>query len=281
MKFNLKMIAVAVAMVSAAGAANAALTGPDASTGSSLALVAFNDVTKAWYIRDLGVTLNSFLPSSVTTLAGDEGVTGDKTPAAGLSITKSTSGYANFADASFSSWVTTQGASNVRWMISASDNYSDSGDLSQARMLTTSANASQTASNGQLDNYVSSGSAGGLVDLFGDTSLSLTGTDPISAFNTNFGLGAGGLATLDSAANLFYFARSSYIGNSTTAATKTQFGNADQYASFTLAANGDLSYSLAQQTQSAVPVPAAAWLLGSGLMAMGGVIRRRKAAAQG
>ena len=281
MKFNLKMIAVAVAMVSAAGAANAALSGPDASTGGSLALVAFNDVNKAWYIRDLGVTLNSFLPSSVTTLAGDEGVTGDKTPAGGLAITKATSGYANFGDSSFTTWKDLQGASNVRWMISASDNYSDSTDLSQARLLTTSANAAQSASNGQLDNYVSSGSAGGLVDLFGETTLSLTGTDPISGFTTNFGLGAGGLATLDSAASLFYFARSSYIGNQATAATKTRFGIEDQYASFTLAANGDLSYSLAQQTQSAVPVPAAAWLLGSGLMAMGGVIRRRKAAVQG
>jgi hypothetical protein len=280
MKFNLKMIAVAVAMVSAAGAANAALTGPDASTGGSLALVAFNDVTKAWYIRDLGVTLNSFLPSSVTTLAGDEGVTGNKTPGAGLSITKATGGYENFGDSSFSSWVTTQGAANVRWMISASDNLSDEDSLSQARLLTTSANAAQTASNGQVDNYVSSGNAGGLVDLFGDAALYVTGTDPISGFNTNFGLGAMGLATLDSAASLFYFARSSYIGGQPTAATKTQFGNADQYASFTLAANGDLSYSLAPAT-SAVPVPAAAWLLGSGLLAMCGAIRRRKAAAQG
>jgi len=45
----------------------------------------------------------------------------------------------------------------------------------------------------------------------------------------------------------------------------------------TLASNGDLTYV----APSAVPVPAAAWLLGSGLLAMGGAIRRRKAAAQG
>jgi hypothetical protein len=94
-------------------------------------------------------------------------------------------------------------------------------------------------------------------------------------------LGADGLALLDQAASLFYFSRSTGTGSTTTAANATQFGNATGFATVTLASNGDFSYSLAGPEVAAVPVPAAAWLLGSGLLAMGGAIRRRKAAAQG
>ena len=74
MKLNLKMIAVAAAMVSMTGAANAALA---TGNNGSVALAAFNTVTNDWYIRDTGFLLNSFLPSSVTTLSGDGSVTGD------------------------------------------------------------------------------------------------------------------------------------------------------------------------------------------------------------
>jgi hypothetical protein len=43
----------------------------------------------------------------------------------------------------------------------------------------------------------------------------------------------------------------------------------------TLAANGDFTYALAPV--SAVPVPAAAWLFGSGLLSFGAFVRRRTA----
>jgi len=275
MKFNLKMIAVAAAMVSAAGAANAALT---TGNNGSLALVAFNTVTNVWYIRDTGYLLNSFLPSSVTTLSGDGAVTGNKTPAAGLTIDKTVT--ASFGDSSFSSWLTGQTTTDVRWFLSAVDNTGTNAASNVKRFITSSANASETATNGNLDGYIASGNAGGLAAVYADGTngaLSSTGSIVPGAWTSNFGLGADGLALLDQAASLFYFSRSTGTGSTTTAANATQFGNATGFATVTLASNGDLTYV----APSAVPVPAAAWLLGSGLLAMGGAIRRRKAAAQG
>ena len=272
MKFNLKMIAVAAAMVSAAGAANATptTTGQD----GSLVLTAFNTVTNVWYMRDTGYLLNSFLPSSVTTLSGDGAVTGDKTPAAGLTIDKTVT--ASFGDASFSSWLTGQTTSDVRWFLSAVDNNGTATASNVKRFITSSANASETATNGNLDGYIASGNAGGLATVYAtgtNGALSSTGSIVPVAWTSNFGLGGDGLASLDQAASLFYFSRSSGTGSTTTAANATQFGNATGFATVTLASNGDLTYV----APSAVPVPAAVWLLGSGLLSFGAFVRRRTA----
>jgi hypothetical protein len=282
MKFNLKMIAVAVAMVSAAGAANAALA---TGNNGSLAIAAFNVVTNDWYIRDTGYLLNSFLPNGVTTLSGDGAVTGDKTPAAGLTLNSSTtSGFAT--DATWSTFMGGQTSSDIRWFVSAVDSSGTATASNVKRFITSSANADESATNGNLDGYISSANAGGLGTVYGSGSngatsswaAAATSAAP-SAWSTNFGLGVDGLASLGDSVGLFYFARSTGTGSTTSAATKTQFGNATGYATVSLGADGNFSFNV--PAASAVPVPAAAWLFGSGLLAMGGVIRRRKAAAQG
>ncbi len=287
MKFNLKMIAVAAAMVSA-GAAHAAPT--TSGNNGSLVIGAFNVSTNAWYLRDTGVLLNSFLPSSVTTLAADGGgsaVTGDKTPAAGLTLTKASAGYSNFGDASFSAWLTGQTASDVRWFVSAVDDTSagtNASPTSRKRFIT--AGTGLTPTNGQLDGYVASGNAGGLGGFYAsgtNGAVSSTGTGAPGAFNTNFGLVADNsyLASLGDSVDLFYVVRSTQTSGTTTAATNTQFGNATGFAKVSLGANGDFSYTLDGGTPpvppSAVPVPAAAWLLGSGLLSFGAFVRRRTA----
>ncbi len=284
MKFNLKMIAVATAMVSA-GVAHAAPTTGTTNNGS-LVIGAFNVSTNAWYLRDTGVLLNSFLPSSVTTLAADGGgsaVTGNKTPAAGLTLTKASAGYSNFGDASFSTWLTGQTASDVRWFVSAVDDQSlgaNASPTSRKRFIT--AGTGLTPTNGQLDGYVASGNAGGLGGFYAsgtNGAVSSTGTGAPGAFNTNFGLVADNsyLASLGDSVDLFYVVRSTQTASTTTAATNTQFGNATGFAKVRLAANGDFSYTLAGAQVSAVPVPAAAWLFGSGLLSFGAFVRRRTA----
>ena len=282
MKFNLKMIAVAAAMVSA-GVANAAPT--TGGNNGSLVIAAYNTVSLAYYIRDTGLLLNSFLPNSVTTLSGDGAVTGDKTPAAGLTLTKASAGYSNFGDASFSSWLTGQTQSDIRWFVSAVDNNGTATSSNVKRFITSSKNASETATNGNLDGYIASANAGGIGTLYesgsngASVSTGATLDSAAAAWGSNFGLftsGEDSHGQLGSAISLFYFARSAGTSATTTAATGTRFGNGpSSFATVTLAANGDFTYALAPV--SAVPVPAAAWLFGSGLLSLGAFVRRRTA----
>lgn len=276
MKLKLKMMTVASAMASLAGAAHADLT-PTSTNNGSLALVAFDTVSRNWYMRDLGTFMNSFLPNSVTTFSGDGSVTGDKTPEAGLNLNGTNT--TNFGDASFSSWLATVAPANVRWFVSSVDNIGTTTATNVKRLIASSANSAEFATNGNLDGYIATGAAGGLTTLFGTGTLSKTeaGTAP-SDWDTNFTLGADGLATLDQGVGLFYFSRTVGTGSTTTAANKTQFGNSLNFASVTLKSDGDFSYVLAPAAVAAVPVPAAMWLLGSGLLGLGGAMRRRKAA---
>jgi hypothetical protein len=278
MKFNLKMIAAAVAMVSAAGAANAALTTPATGNGS-VALFAFNTVTRDWYIRDLGFLMNDFLPSSVTSLSGNGGGTGTRTPEAGLLLNPGNT--PSFADASFSAWLAGQNVTDIRWAFSSADATGTSTTTNVTRAITSSA-VDLNSTNSAVSNYAASGASGTLATFFNDAgaTLSATGTGATSAFDTNFGLGGASLASLNESVGLFYFARAVGTGATAAPATKVQYGNTTGYASVTLEADGDFVYSLAGAPVSAVPIPAAAWLLGSGLFGLVGMARRRKAAAQ-
>jgi len=289
MKLNFKMMAIAAALASLAGASQAALTSGTTVNNGSMALVAYNTSNNNWYIRDLGYLLNSFLPTGVTTLAGDGSVAGSRTPAAGLTINSTGAGgataNANFADSSFSTWFTAQGATrqdDVVWMVGAYDQVSSSSTSNQRRMVVSSTNGSETSLNSNLDSFVSSSFFGGLQTSFGSATLSQTGLGSNGALAIGDGSFQAGvsLGAVGSAQNLFYVVRSAYTGSSTNAATTTAFGNATGLATITLGADGEVVYSLAGPAEvSAVPVPAAAWLLGSGLLAMGASARRRRAAA--
>jgi hypothetical protein len=283
MKSNLKMIAVAAAMASMVGAAQADIV--TNSNNGSLVIGAFNTVTRDWYLRDTGLTLNQFLPSNVTTLPGDGAVTGNKTPAAGLVIDKTV--VTNFGDTSFATWYGAQTASDVRWFVSANDNAGTSTSNNVKRFVASSANPAQTALNSNVDQYGATGNAGGLATFFGTPgpgTVSVTGLGTLipasAAWDTNFSFGVAGLTTVGSSASLYYIARTTGTLSNGATITPNNFSNAAGAAVINLAANGDFTYTLAPEGVSAVPVPAAAWLLISGLTAMGGAARRRKGAAK-
>lgn len=283
MKFNLKTIAVAAAMASLAGAAQADLTTQTTNNGT-LVLTAFNTVTKGWYMRDLGFTLNSFLPTGVLASVGDplSAAVGDKTPTTGLNLNSGNT--ASFGDASgWATWIAGQNTADILWNVNAVDGRSGSGQL-KARAVTSSANPTETATNQQVRNFASGTGAGSAQDFFlvGGLSKWDFGTNqPYNdAIETNWGLGGDGNATLGQGVDLYYFAATTDTGSTSATATNVKFGNGTGNAVVKLEANGDFSYVLAGENPSPVPVPAAAWLLGSGLMALGGAARRRKAAAK-
>ena len=279
MKLNLKMTAMAVAIASMAGTAHADLT--PASTGNgSLAIVAFNTVSRDFYIRDTGFFINSFLPSSVTTLAGDGGVTGDKTPEAGLLLDKSNT--SSFQDPVFSNWLTGQDTSSVRWFVTASDSISTAASGGVARAITSSASA-LTASNGQVGTYAASGNAGNLNTLAGGTPFSLSffaNSGAPGTFDSNFGLGSLSLASLGQSVGLYSLVRTQVSGATATQIPLTQYGNSTGFAAVSLAGNGDFSYSLAGAPAAPVPEPSTVWLMGAGLIGAIGALRRRKAIDQ-
>src|SRR5262249_34178407 len=84
MKSKLTLVVTAAAVASALAAPARALTVPG--RNGSLFLAVW-DVSGRSYVRDLGLTLNDFLPTGTTIAAADGGGVGDKTPAAGLHLT--------------------------------------------------------------------------------------------------------------------------------------------------------------------------------------------------
>ena len=279
MKLNLKMIAVAAAMV-ATGSAHADLVSVGTGNGS-LALYAFNTSTLSFYVRNLGFQLNSFLPSTVTTLAGDGGVTGAMTPEAGLTLNKTNT--ASFADAAFGTWLAQQtNLSNVKWSLFAGDALTTGSNGVDRLLLASSTDI--TVANGAVRNAVNPATgSNGMQTLVGPFGLSATGT--FNAGNLSLSNGIpnydASLSSLDVASSLFYFSATTQTGSSTVLSNATKYGNSAGYAKVLLASNGDFSYTLAAAAPpAAVPVPAAMWLMGSGLVGIGGMIRRRKAAAQ-
>lgn len=273
MRLKLKLIAAAAALASLAGGAQADITNPGSGNGSFV-LVAFDTVNRNWYMRDTGFFFNTFLPDQVTLLSGEGGVTGNKTPEAGLTLDKNNT--PTFADASFATWLGQQTASNVRWFVSAVDDVGSSAASNLKRLITSSANASQTSSNGQVDNYINSGNAGGLGTFFNPGGFTKTGDSAAPAWDLNFGLGADGLATLDQTVNLFYFGRAQGTGGTANPANGGAYKNSLNTATIKFESDGDLIYSLDPAAGNPIPLPAAAWMLGAGLLGIGGFIRRRR-----
>jgi len=275
MKLKLKMVALATALASLAGGAQADLTlGGGTDNNGSFSLMAFNTVTFDWYIRDLGYLINDFMPSTVTTSVGDGSVVGNKTPVAGLLIDGSVK--SNFSDATFATWFAAQPASDVRWMVGAYDQVSNAGSTSQRRLIMSSKNPNEDFFNANLDSWVNSANYGGLSAFFNPGGLSKTGIGMAGQAVTgmNGGLDLDTLGTVGDSQSLFYAVRSAFIGSSSNLANVTAFGNTNGLATITLLANGELEYNV-----SAVPLPPALWMMGAGLVAMGAMVRRRRAAA--
>ena len=155
MKLKLKMMAIAAALASLAGGAQAAVI-TTATNNGTFALTVFNTQTKTWYIRDLGYTMDSFLPSGVLGSVGAPAslAVGDKTPAAGLALNAGNT--TNFSDASWSSWYSAQNSADLRWFVSAGDTQSaGAGNVNgTTRILVSSTNTSpaETATNAQVGN---------------------------------------------------------------------------------------------------------------------------------
>ncbi|MFZ5620256.1 MAG: VPLPA-CTERM sorting domain-containing protein [Pseudomonadota bacterium] len=270
---KMKILAAAIAFA-AAGSANAAIELAN-TENSSLVLAVWDNVAQESYIRDLGYNLLDFTPDMVSTDAGHT---------------------FNFsADPLFSSLFGDNDAANIYWNVTAADGIGP-GATSGRQIISTAAFGAEASSFSVSNTGINSG-ATYWTTFFQNantqpspdgttcaTSMSCYSTDPGDlqyAGDDSWGaFWAGSLTSLNSAGTLgqslgFYsFTPNSGLGFQQS--DKARYENAYGIAAWTLAADGSLIYSLAG-APTAVPVPAAAWLLGSGLVGLVGVARRRAA----
>ena len=266
MKFNLKMIAVAAAMVASGSAFAVPST---AATNMELLLVAYDGsgVTTKDYIRDLGVSVSTIGTLNATFAA----------PVSSL----------------FSTAFTGVSTSNIYWNVIAIDN-------NNSKAWTT---GSLSALNGaalvpfDMDtNIGNSGTGveivpGGLTSLVANfRKVAVTGTE---YYGATPGAGVNGLDILGNLAggignvvsghgtgtsqNFFQIAGDGTPSQIRANAGLLAFDGNAKGGYFTLAADGGVTYTGAAAV-SAVPLPAAALLFGPGLLSLFGFARKRKAA---
>ncbi len=282
-------LATAILAAFAAGNANAALTVSDSTNGNgSLFLTAFDNTLGVGYIRDLGTTLEGFL----TSISWNPR-TGDNTSKYGVLFT-------NAGDQLFQTTFQNSQAANINWNISAHDASNTDGGATggaagtphQQRFLSTeqvgralTGNAINVVNN-QINNITSSkqtlfvtqaNSACGFegASCATDSSETSQGYYPgrSTSWGDDFGTALAGLdntQTLGNALEFFYFTNST--GSGTSQSSKFAVGNELGRAKWMLSANGGLTLT------APIPVPAAVWMLGSALAALGGISRRRVAA---
>lgn len=261
MNWKMKIASASLALSAAfSGSASAALV-DSVGGNSSLFLTAWNDSVS--YTRDLGTTLNGFLASFANT--------------AGASV---------FAgDALFTS--TFAGSTTpINWNIVAGDQtYTANSDA--ARLLATGAygatvtgnrNGVQTANLGINNEVAAMNAAGCSSSLSCTVAHGATGDGSLPAWGTkvNGGTTFNTTGVLGTTAQLGFYLLTALNANNaslTTSVTPSTFSAQGTQSFWTLGSDGAATWNVA--APAAVPVPAAVWLLGSGLMGLVGVARRK------
>ncbi len=275
---SLVKVAIAgVLSLGASGAFAASLSAPW--TGSSdLVLVVENASTHAAYALDTGITLDSLLPTGSLV----SGASLD-TSLAGINKTIS-------ASPALQSFLAANPAAGDLWTLEGGQ-YAGGGSSSAtnantkvpgtAKAIFTSANGTATPSNAAgkvLTNLVNFENG-----INNDVTLSTGGLFPLnSASETTTATVSAGIAE-----NRYTFWSSLDFGSMGSSALQlfgfTGNGGTGKLQSYilgsaTLDANGNLSITGNSVTPPTVPLPAAVWLFGSGLLGLFGVSRRRTAA---
>jgi hypothetical protein len=284
-KTKLKVLAAAVMLSLGAGQANAAILDGSSGNGElflSVWSASFNGGTS--YSRDLGITMSDFMYNGATApvngapLAFNPGAT----PATS-SGNVNTAGYSlSFqSDSQLSSLL---GQADAVWMVGALD--STGTGAGGRRFLSTSTSPISGMTNGRVSNmgtpgnsYVfavnafgthASGTNGSAVNTAGDGNAYFGGI-----MGSNWGSSAtfSAVGAVGQALQFFYMTPTGT--NSALAANVQQYLNGNGASTWTLNADGSLVFAAAGGS-SPVPLPAAVWLFGSGLLGLIGIGRRRQ-----
>ena len=270
MNFKLSMVAGALALAVAAQA-NAAIVDMTAATGSDLVLTVWDQTSNTSYTRDLGINMSSFVAGvsgTTTTLAADSTAVGN------LSFA---------ADANLTSYLgTTAATDSVVWSVTAGRNFGGTGFMGQQYLSTTNATNVAAQANSTLKNFTGvNGYYTGASSLMAAGATSVGGVTTGDAYAGGFKMGTNwatksvfdDTAAVGSSLNFWFLTPSS---TSTVAkAAVAQFGGTGvAAATWTLAANGALTYNTL--AVSAVPEPGEWLLMLGGIGLIGFIASRRK-----
>lgn len=276
MKLKFKALAAAAAMV-VAGHASAALSDTFVTDGT-LFLTVWDVTTNKSYVRDLGTSIDSFLPGPALTSNAGANVVFGNLPGSTLFST-------HFAGAN---------AANIRWTVVGVDGIEGEGAGNGSRFVSAFGSNLGTIVNGSVRGFaaLAINFAGELINNSGvdfsgaPNEYATTGLDSTTGGGAGWGpsipgvgLGSAIISGFSSAA--FYLGATSNDTSSNdpgNAAPNVRYANSQNFATLSLSSNGVVTYNLAEAQVNPVPLPAAAWLMGAGLMAFGGAARRRKAA---
>jgi len=281
-KFKLKAIAVAISLV-AAGGANAAINGGGAYMGAGqgeLYFSVFDAANKISYTRDLGVTIDQFLAGQNGTynFAADSRLTG----------------FINTAN--------TKPNNTLVWNLMGGMNseLSDPADFPRFGLYFTSNAGDASVANVTLEQaFIAEGTsviyaqgvngaatAAGIgtgSNVWSENNSSTT-KDGSGYYAGQYGGNNIGLSIVVSDENVigqsmdFYRSGIKFDanGNPVVNATETNYeGAITKFGKWTLANNGDLSYSTGPVVPPPVPLPPAVLLLGSALAGLVGIARRK------
>lgn len=254
---------VALMALAAAGAANAALTTGDKATGSSLFLEAWDTTSGVGMVQDLGKTFET-----------------------GLTMGQSGSLSVNLNSAAFASLLGADTAgTNLNWHVygtlEGDQTYSGFGLLTTVRQLPVAAFGPDNSQLGILINsqigIPGSGHIGNINAVLGAATVgNIASTNAAYGANNGgayFGNFLGGDSSKKGFGALDFYSFTNDPNTFALVSTKLTGGGGGD-GKFTLASNGTLTFN-APSAPAAVPVPAAAWLFGSGLLGLVGIGRRR------
>jgi hypothetical protein len=296
LKLKYLTAATLLAIAGQAGAATIGVTdgsppdGPGNGNGEFI-LTVFDADTGVSYSRQLEMFVNDFVPNSLVGVGTPDNI-GNATPDAGLTKVFDT-------DALFTSTFGNSDASTLRWYVVAADTTTsgETGSLTTVstphslRLLTThgtndgtgfstTTSGIQQSTQGNYDNH-----ANGLNNydcgLAAFVSCVVTSTADIAngvAFTSAVAVTtfAPVLLGLDTVGYFYYLTgQAGSTARPLTGSSINLFANSVGVAGeWSLSRDGTLTWNSAP----AVPVPAAVWLLGSGLLGLAGVARRKQSA---
>lgn len=278
------LVKSAIAGALALGATGAYALGIPANDSSDLVLVIQNTATPAnVYVLDTGISLNSIMPTGSLAAAGSN--TSLSTAIAGInqSITASSTLQAFLAanPAASDGW-TIEGSQYSGVSPTASATNANTKVVGAAKVVFSSGNNASNIAQATLANLqaIANGMQGDLTQPTDALGLSPLLTKTEASSGASYTASAATKYTLFSLSDLQALGTSaiSLYGFTGNVATGQPAAGVQSYllGTVALAANGLLTLK-GNGTTPPVPLPAAVWLFGSGLMGLVGVSRRRKA----